>query len=384
VPEADHSGRTEVKDALYYPYIHFRDETWLRSSLLFFPHILRMAPKEYAFRDSDFIRELMETEGAWGQPLVTTYPLDSPQAYFAANRLAERFAKDLQDQSFVSQLDRQATIDQFGDDEIFQIHRSKFSYTLQNALFEKGLIWSPRRGHRGASWLAVHPKVGELVMSTAASSAANDRGCAVVTDNADTHVLASQLSEAELYQAILFDDARLKPTEAVSGQEIGELVISMTFDLTEVTPSDFAALSKDREGLQSFSELLAEEAKRIPRIADKTARDARVRAAAERIIDDWENRKRSFGPYLKSLFRLDSLDEAKGMATDALQYGFFGGAAGATLGGTILGAVPGLAIGLIAHGANSWRDAGLEETQSATHFLTKVSKHGGLITASEH
>lgn len=110
MPEVDHSDRMEVKDALYYPYIHFRDETWLRSSLLFFPHVLRMAPKDYAFRDSKFIRDLMETEGAWGQPLVTTYPLDSYHAYLAANRLAERFERDLQDREFVRRLNREATI----------------------------------------------------------------------------------------------------------------------------------------------------------------------------------------------------------------------------------------------------------------------------------
>lgn len=373
----------ELRDALYYPYIHFRDEAWVRSTLLFFPHILRMAPKQYGFRDSEFIRDLMDTEGVWGEPLVSTYPLDTPDAYRASSRLAERFRRDLDDESFVRSFDREATLREFGNDDFFQIHRSKFSYVLANVLEDRGLIWRPRSSHhRREAWYAVHPRIGEVVMSTAAFAASKERGCHVLTDDNETHLISSRLDEDQLYDAILHDAGVFKRAEKVTGEQIGELVISTTFDLSRLTAADFAALSRNLDALYEFSALLSDEAQKIPEIGDAKTRDARAKEAATRIIDSWEDRRRTWGGFMKNLFKLDSLEEAKGMATDALQFGIVGGAAGTSLTGTLLGAVPGLAVGMVLHKAKAWKDAGSEGRRSPTHFLTKVSEHGGIITAS--
>ncbi len=44
--------------ALYYPYIHFRDERWLKSTLLVFPKVLRMIPEGYDPKDSPEVHGL--------------------------------------------------------------------------------------------------------------------------------------------------------------------------------------------------------------------------------------------------------------------------------------------------------------------------------------
>jgi hypothetical protein len=47
--------------ALYYPYIHFRDEQWLKSSLLYWPRIARLVPAKSGPRDSSLVRELCDS-----------------------------------------------------------------------------------------------------------------------------------------------------------------------------------------------------------------------------------------------------------------------------------------------------------------------------------
>ena len=46
--------------ALYYPYIHFRDEEWLKSAVLYWPRIARMVPVRSGPRDSPLVQALCD------------------------------------------------------------------------------------------------------------------------------------------------------------------------------------------------------------------------------------------------------------------------------------------------------------------------------------
>jgi hypothetical protein len=219
-------------------------------------------------------------------------------------------------------------------------------------------------------------------MSTAASAASRARGCDVVTDSVRDHVFSSRLSEEGLYKSLLHQESGLEVSPQVTDREIGDLVISTTFDLSKMTARDFGSFSIDQQCLYQFSQLLSQEARKIPLIGDADQRLVRAKDAAEQIISMWEDRRRSWGSYLKGLFKVDSLEPAKDMATDMLRFAFAGGVAGATMTGTLLGAVPGMAVGLVVHGAESWREAGAQEREAPTYFLSKIAQHGGIVTAS--
>ena len=45
---------------LYYPYIHFRDDNWLKLSALYWPAMARMVPNGYPTEDSHTVRVLRE------------------------------------------------------------------------------------------------------------------------------------------------------------------------------------------------------------------------------------------------------------------------------------------------------------------------------------
>ncbi len=61
-----------VRKALYYPYIHIRNVNWLKSTLLAFQQVRRMAPPDYPLQDLALVKPFMELEGPVG-------PLLAPQ-----------------------------------------------------------------------------------------------------------------------------------------------------------------------------------------------------------------------------------------------------------------------------------------------------------------
>src|SRR4051812_29243664 len=43
---------------LYYPYIHFKDDAWVKLSALYWEHMARIVPEGYAVHDSDTVKRL--------------------------------------------------------------------------------------------------------------------------------------------------------------------------------------------------------------------------------------------------------------------------------------------------------------------------------------
>lgn len=49
--------------ALYYPYIQFRDERWLKAAALYWPRMARVIPDGYPVADTDTVRVLTDELG---------------------------------------------------------------------------------------------------------------------------------------------------------------------------------------------------------------------------------------------------------------------------------------------------------------------------------
>ena len=400
----------EDRDALYYPFIHFRNENWLRTALLFFPHVMRMVPPEFNLNDSEFISKLAQTKNDQEKPLVGSYLLNSYEAYQAGERLAARFDIDTTNPEFCAKYSRQATAAKFEHDSVFQIHHQKFADALRCSLEKANLIWNPSQPNRG-DWLAVHPVIGEIVMSTAAAAAARGKGFDILTDIDRNHLITSTRNEDVIYNALLgrseeetVGDDRRRPT----GQQIGDLVIATSFDLSDLTSDDFVALSKERDALFDFRKLLAERSMRIPVMGDPAERDRRAKEAAGIIFDEWENKRTTWGRFLRRVFRVEAAGEAKDAATDLLKVfvptaagagatattgaagaggALSGGAAAgagtfSAMGSTFLGAVPGLAVGLTWYGVTTWQTLKEEEEGAPTRFLSRVVDKGGVLSSS--
>jgi hypothetical protein len=49
-------GRT----GLYFPYVHFHDDVWLKTTALYWPRIARVVPPEYPVHDNATVRALAD------------------------------------------------------------------------------------------------------------------------------------------------------------------------------------------------------------------------------------------------------------------------------------------------------------------------------------
>src|SRR2546430_2443425 len=45
---------------LYYPYVHFREEHWLKMAALYWPRLARIVAPGFTIRDSEMVRRLAE------------------------------------------------------------------------------------------------------------------------------------------------------------------------------------------------------------------------------------------------------------------------------------------------------------------------------------
>src|SRR5688572_18693363 len=43
---------------LYYPYVHFTSDAWVKAAALYWPRMARMLPMDFTAHDSDVVREL--------------------------------------------------------------------------------------------------------------------------------------------------------------------------------------------------------------------------------------------------------------------------------------------------------------------------------------
>src|SRR4051812_7311617 len=46
---------------LYYPYVHFADDSWIKASALYWPRMARIIPPNFAAYDSSVVRELRDS-----------------------------------------------------------------------------------------------------------------------------------------------------------------------------------------------------------------------------------------------------------------------------------------------------------------------------------
>jgi hypothetical protein len=81
---------TEI--ALYYPYVHPRDEAWVKQALLYWPKIQRIVPDNYEMSDSPLLQLLVEEEILIDRPPGpgATDIAERPRAHRRRRRAAAR------------------------------------------------------------------------------------------------------------------------------------------------------------------------------------------------------------------------------------------------------------------------------------------------------
>jgi hypothetical protein len=377
-------------DGLYYPYINVRSLNWLKATLLCFPHVLRMVPREYLLRDLPEMREFSETEGAAGRPLLQAIDVLDP-AYLGAQRsFLHRLNHDFEcaPDLLIRKFSRDRAVSDYGEAGTwsFTIHVGKFSYDIVHFLQDRGLAWRAPLGPNGEDrlrerrredWVALHPRLGQAFMSTIAAAVAKEHGCDVLTDSGKLHASLANKSVSAIYDELIgaetSEQLELDPHPVTTALQF---VFMTKFDLEGLSAADIAKLSEDREGLYALKEAIKPVLQEFPSWAGDRRRFDLLKEVSDTIVKEWETKRASFSNLARRVFRLDTLlnyDMPDYMATSAV--------AAAPLGSTtftVLAGAAGLAVGVLMQSVAHHRTL----SQNPYRFLSTLESGGAKFISS--
>jgi len=361
------------RDALYYPYIHIQDANWLKATLLCFPSVRRMVPGGYEPDDSHVVREFCELMGPRNRPLLSSVNLFGKGATRAETHLLEKLKSN--DELIRKKYSKAKTMEELGDSaEEFRLHDEKIMGSLCDYLTgsseNDALAWrttQPKdRTHRRSSgmWLALHPSLGTAILSVKAVSIAEDFGLDIVTDSSRAHQAVVTQTEEDIFDDLI---GRTIPNRAQSEQDtvddLAEIVMTTSFDVSKLSPKQIADLLADGKDLRRFKDALIPFASRIPPIRDSEERKKRLKDAAAEVAKEWEKYKKSLPK-----FALEALLDLKDIKWPEIASSL---AAGGSIAGFSAGA--GLGIGVVSYaGVKIWRKY-KERTDSPYRYLNKIA-----------
>ena len=163
--------------ALYYPYIHFQDENWLKSAALYYDGLSRIVPERFNPNDSHVVKILNDEIGfiknippGWAAAAIVHDFLD----------FARRELTDSQRRKRIIQRIGRTLPSNSG----FIVHVDKMAMALREELPKLGLAkFLGRQDIRNGGWYEFEPVTGALYMTYLANNIAESRGLPIVTDS---------------------------------------------------------------------------------------------------------------------------------------------------------------------------------------------------------
>jgi hypothetical protein len=365
------------RDALYYPYIHIRDLNWLKGTLLCFPQVRRIVPSNFYLNDSEEVQQFMKVKGPRGEPLLTQEYTDyfgyDSDVHHAQIRLLEVLRENAE--LFRERYSQEAALKDFGNAyDSFEMHAGKLLVELHDYLMETGLGWYTGRIRDENSenrWVALHPMLGEAVMSVLAIAIAKERKLDIVTISGRVHHSLAVQDENEVLDTLL--GKRVKREEVPVGEkvdELAEIVLTTTFDLSRLDAEQIAELVKEGKDLRAFKNSLVPLAEELPDIPDPVERQKRLREKGKEVIAAWEAYKNTL-PW----FAADALVAAGEVSVPALALKVLGAAASPLT----FAAGIGLAVGILTYKGIKTIRQYRERAKSPYSYLTRIEKAGASL-----
>ncbi len=370
---ADPKPKPVDRGALYYPFIHVRDENWLKATLLCFPFLDRMVPDSYELSDSPVASFFAHEKGRFGRSMLGRRDLGDPATEHARSELLKKLQEDLAALGLKTRFSREAAKkgDYADGENAFQIHEYKLGSKLIEFLLSNDLAWEPNRPVRGnARWWAVHPVLGEAIMSTNAVALAQAHDLEIVTSDGPIHQWLLGTTASEVYDVLvrqqLFGIPRQDMTKA---NDLMRFVILSEFDLEKLSPAEITELNQKRGDLSALKSALLAQVEGVGGIPDREIWNDVLSTRTKEVVDEWSER----ASILSMFSRTDAEElsgEFQGILKDITPAVAAGGLATA-----LVSALPGLVVGVV-FGAvplyKRWR-----ESQRPYRFLSLLAQKGG-------
>ncbi|MEV5376340.1 DUF6236 family protein [Streptomyces nondiastaticus] len=209
--------------ALYYPWMHFQDDNWLKVALLTWGRIVRMRPGSVEDRDRELVRQLCaETDfivEAAPSPMVLTTVAEKFTEIIDADpdRIVERYG--LSEEIDPSPHDLRYSTDWLGYEPpvfqgtwdmvrsvyMLQMHTGGNDSKMATVLSEK-LVGMGLAEPSGGPWVRMHPKLGSIYLAVLTDVMARSEMLSPATDDLRMHKAVGALDQ--LTNLLLDDHAR--------------------------------------------------------------------------------------------------------------------------------------------------------------------------------
>ena len=190
---------------LYYPFIHFKDDNWLKLSAVYFDKMYRIVPSSYKTEDSDTVKAL---EGfvdivrpEWARPAFGETFAQFIDQYHA--QLDERYGVAKRDQWDVKpqELVPPTAGGPSGlDPRLSYVYFEKMMPELRDRFLNSGLAAFDTGDDR---WMGMHPMLARVYMTALADQLAGERQLQPMTDETLDHLALSGLTPERLAQLLL-------------------------------------------------------------------------------------------------------------------------------------------------------------------------------------
>jgi hypothetical protein len=227
--------------ALYYPFIHFKDDRWVKLTALYWDRMGRIVPSTYTPDDSDTVREL-------GNFVETLRPQwVCPDFGETFTKFIQEYGDQLQQRYDVSQRDQWLKIPASqqppvaggpsgSDPRLSYVFYEKMTPDLRKVM-ESSQIALPDDAN--PQWIGMHPQMAQVYMTALANQLAGEHGLYPLTDETLDHVAMGDLSIERLAQALLTDVDLVR--EKPSSGEVESIAAYVAFQT--VLPKDINRVS---------------------------------------------------------------------------------------------------------------------------------------------
>jgi len=233
--------------ALYYPFIHFKNDDWLKLSALYWDKMNRIVPSNYQTEDSVTVKELGKfievldpscVNPAFGEAFVQF--IDE-----YGSRLRKHYSIDLRKEWPKLPSDRKPPVAGGGtgrDPRLGYVFYEKMGGNLRKILIESGIALTEPGDREGNCWIGMHPRLADVYMMALADQLAGEHGLCPLTDETLDHIAISGLTVERLAQALL-PDVNIVENRA-NMREIEMCAVSVA--LQSVLPHNLAQLPVDK------------------------------------------------------------------------------------------------------------------------------------------
>lgn len=240
---------------LYYPFIHFRNEGWLKLTALYWDSLRRIVPSGAGVHDTDEVKRLVDdgfiqNKKPHDAALQISYPF---RELIAAHEdtLRAQFAVAKRDSWPDDPYTRLYAPGR--DPKLAYVFDQKVDRQLLSDLFGAGLVASRGDDPR---WIGMHPRLVKVYMMSLAETMASSLGAHPLTDESFDHVAVTGLTMDRL-AAALFDLPEFPIPASAAGldREVEAVMVSLAF--RNVVPTDPARIPAQK--IIDFRKTYAEE-----------------------------------------------------------------------------------------------------------------------------